>query len=295
MSVQPSDSAALAGRVIAVVNTAGGSVDARAPDRMAHIFDLAGMPGTEIVSAGASQINKALSDAADSADVMVVLGGDGTIRAAAADCGREGKRIIPLPGGTMNMLPRALYGDIGWEKALSDTLAAPVERKVSGGMAQGHAFFCAAILGAPTLWADAREALRHGRLADAVQRSVTAVRRGGESLDYRFDDQAEASAEAVVVMCPLVSKQVDANEPVLEAAALERTAAGAMFSLAFHAVFADWRADPSVTLARVKAVQVSGHGRVPVILDGEKVRLGRHVLVSFTPVAFCALVPASTV
>jgi len=292
VSAQPSASPGLNGRVIAVVNTAGGSVDAQAQDRMAQIFAVAGLADTEILSAGAGQINKALNDAAERADVMVVLGGDGTIRTAAADCGRAGKLIIPLPGGTMNLLPRALYGEIGWEQALADTLAAPVVRDISGGMAQGHAFFCAAILGAPSLWADAREALRHGRLADAVKRSVTAVRRAGEILDYRFDTQPEASAEAVVVLCPLVSKQVHADAPVLEAAALETTAAGAMFSLAFHAVFNDWRVDPSVVMAKVKSVQVSGHGRVPVILDGEKVRLGRNVLVSFNPVAFRALVPA---
>jgi diacylglycerol kinase family enzyme len=281
--------------VIAVVNTAGGSVDAAAPKRMAQIFALAGLPNAEIFSTGTRGINKALNDAADRADVVVVLGGDGTIRTAAVASARTGKPIIPLPGGTMNLLPRALYGEIGWEQALADTLAAPVERKVSGGMAQGHAFFCAAILGAPTLWADAREALRHGRVADAVQHSLTAVRRAGESLDYNFDDQPKASAEAVVVMCPLVSKNVDADETVLEAAALDPTAAGAMFSLALRAVFDNWRADPSVSLAKVKSVRVFGQSRLPVILDGEKVRLGRTVLVSFNPVAFRALVPAAKV
>ena len=44
-------------------------------------------------------------------EVLIVLGGDGTIRTAAEACSEEGPYLIPLPGGTMNMLPRALYGE----------------------------------------------------------------------------------------------------------------------------------------------------------------------------------------
>jgi diacylglycerol kinase family enzyme len=64
-----------------------------------------------------------------------------------------------------------------------------------------------------------------------------------------------------------------------------------MFRLAFHAVFEEWRRDPSVTLARVKRVRVSGHGRVPGILDGEKVRLGRTVNLTFVASA-CRVIVA---
>jgi diacylglycerol kinase family enzyme len=42
--------------------------------------------------------------------LLIVLGGDGTIRSAAALCAQECPLLIPLPGGTMNMLPKAFYG-----------------------------------------------------------------------------------------------------------------------------------------------------------------------------------------
>ena len=283
----------LNGRLIAVLNTGsgGGGGGPGAADRMSRIFADAGLTPIDVLSVGPSDVERALSDAAAGADVVVVLGGDGTIRSAADACGKAGRPLIPLPGGTMNMLAHALYGQVTWETALADTLAAPRLRAVSGGKANNQSFFCAAILGAPTLWADVREALRNADLAEAFKRSITALRRGSESLDYWLGDQASGSAEAVAVLCPLISKALDADEGTFEAAALDPLAAGAMFSLAFHAVFDDWRSDASVSLAKVRTVRVAGHGRVPVILDGEKARFGRAVNLEFTPVAFHAIVP----
>src|ERR1700748_1860242 len=43
-------------------------------------------------------------------DLLVVIAGDGTANAAAELCGPHGPLLAPLPGGTMNMLPHALYG-----------------------------------------------------------------------------------------------------------------------------------------------------------------------------------------
>ena len=83
------------------------------------------------------------------------------------------------------------------------------------------------------------------------------------------------------------------DDPSLEAAAIEPMAAAALFRLAFHAMFDDWRNDPAISLARVTAIEVKGHGRVPVILDGESVRMGRTVRVEFVPLAFRALAPNS--
>jgi diacylglycerol kinase family enzyme len=201
--------------------------------------------------------------------------------------------LIALPGGTMNLLPRALLGDRGWEQALTDTLADPVVREVSGGCAEGELFFCGAILGAPTLWADARESLRHADLVGAVKRAVTAIRRSkGQPLAYQFGDAAEGEAEAVAIICPLVSRTSAGDEPGLEAVAIDPQTAASLFGLAFHAVLKDWRDDPTVHLAKVPMARVTGHGRVPVILDGEKAHLERTVQVTFVPHAFNALVPA---
>jgi len=279
------------GQIIAVINLASGGAGAQSAERMAQVFAAAGLGGTEVNCVEPAGIEEALTQAVERAEVVVTLGGDGTIRAAAAKCGRAGKLLIPLAGGTMNMLPRAIYGPIAWDQALAATLADPAVREISGAEAEGRRFFCAAIFGAPSLWADAREALRHGHLFEAVKRSAAAARRSGEPLTYSIGDGAPSSAEAVVILCPLISMALAPEEAAMEAAALPSVAAGPMFRLAFHAVFDDWRREASLALAKTQAVRISGRGRVPVILDGEKAHMGRAISVRFLPSAFRALVP----
>src|SRR5665213_666678 len=71
---------ALKKRVVAVLNPASGGVDTHAEARTKEIFTQAGLPHAEVVSAGPAEIDAALAKAVAEADVLVVLGGDGTIR-----------------------------------------------------------------------------------------------------------------------------------------------------------------------------------------------------------------------
>lgn len=286
---------ALAGRVVAVLNTGSGSCDASSESMARKIFQGAGLDRVDVRSVAPPTIDDALQHAAANADVLVVLGGDGTIGGAATLCGMTGPYLIPLPGGTMNMLPRALYGPVDWQSALTATLADPRSKTVSGGDAEGHRFYCAAILGAPSLWADAREAVRQGHLIEAVKRAVTATRRSlSDVVDYEFGD-VTGSAEAVAVICPLISQDMAPGEAELEAVALDPNTAASLFGLAFHAAFDGWRHDPSVIRAKVKCVAVRAHGEIPVILDGEKVQIERSVKITFLPAAFRAIVPRVSV
>jgi diacylglycerol kinase family enzyme len=229
------------------------------------------------------------------ADVLVVLGGDGTIRTAAEKSGHSGNVLIPLPGGTMNMLPRALYGARGWREALADTLSNPELHVVSGGRAGPMSFYVAAVVGAPTLWADAREAVRERRLIEAIRRAATALRRHvSEPLDYVFDGCLTGSAEAIAVLCPLVSKVMQEDEELLEAAAIDTRSAGEMLRLGVNTLLDNWRNDPAVVRAKVRKVVVTGHGRIHLTVDGELVRLGRRVEIEFTPFAFRSLIPAES-
>ena len=162
---------ALIRTVQAVVNPASGSVGAGAAAQLAQITESFGLeavvhelsPGTLV-----KQISEAV---AAKPDLLIVLAGDGTARLAADKCGPDGPLVAPLPGGTMNMLPKALYGERNWQDALTATLETGEVRPVSGGEISGMSFYVAAILGAPALWADAREAVRELKFWVAVQRA----------------------------------------------------------------------------------------------------------------------------
>ncbi|NEX92833.1 diacylglycerol kinase family lipid kinase [Caulobacter sp. 17J65-9] len=279
-------------RVEIVVNPKSGGVGANAAadvDRIMRRFACQ----ARIVEAEPAQVQKALEDAlAAKPDLLVVLAGDGTARAAASMAGPDGPLIAPLPGGTMNLLPKALYDTADWREALERALREGAVRPVSGGVVDDRPFYVAAVLGSPALWAPAREAVRLGKPKLAWLYARRAARHAFSGrVRFRLDDHELHRSTAVAFLSPVVSKAMDA--PVgLEAAVLNPADAAEAFRLAARALFSDWRADPSVETRTVQQARAWARTRIPAILDGEPVQLENEVEVRFVPVAFRALAPA---
>ena len=224
-------------------------------------------------------------------DVLFVLAGDGTARSVAARAGMKGPLIAPLPGGTMNMLPKALYGTADWKAALRRALDEGEPTVVAGGVVEGEAFYCAAILGSPALWAPAREAMRTGKLKLAWMYGRRALKRAFTGrLRFSLDGGDKRRAEALVLISPLISKAMVKCDG-LEAAAMNPSDAAQAFRLAAHALFDDWRHDPNVTTRPARWIGVSARSKIPAVIDGEPVLLGREATVTFLPRAFRALAP----
>lgn len=262
------------GKVEVLVNVASGSVGADAPDEMRRRLSELGINARVHAPVGA-EIGPRLRACVDAApDLLIVLAGDGTIRAAAELCGPEGPMIAPLPGGTMNMLPNAVYGGRSWPEALSVALEDGRERDLGGGCIQGHRFLVAAIFGSPALWAPAREAARYGRPGLALRRAKTALSRAFTGrLRYSLDGRPRSKAEALVLMCPIASKIMHAEDPAFEAAALDPQGAGDVVRLGLNALVRDWRVDPSVEDSFCRVARVWAAQGIPAVLDGESVRL----------------------
>ncbi len=278
-------------RVAIVVNPLSGGVGPQAAAEAEAILSLYDCEPTVTTLEGpriADQISEAL-DAQP--DVLFVLAGDGTARSVAARAGMKGPLIAPLPGGTMNMLPKALYGTADWKAALRKALDEGEPMVVSGGVVEGEAFYCAAILGSPALWAPAREAMRTGKLKLAWMYGRRALKRAFTGrLRYSLDGSDKRRAEALVLISPLISKAMVKCDG-LEAAAMNPSDAAQAFRLAAHALFDDWRHDPNVTTQPARWIGVSARSKIPAVIDGEPVLLGREAAVTFQPRAFRALAP----
>jgi diacylglycerol kinase family enzyme len=282
-------------RVEAVVNPLSGSVEPGAAEALQAMLDDYGLEA-RVVSAEHGGLPDAVAAAVEAApDLLVVLAGDGTARLAAELCGHDGPLLAPLPGGTMNMLPKALYGERDWREALTAALEEGEVRHVSGGEIAGRSFYVAAILGAPALWADAREAVREMKWRLALLRAHRACRRAfAGRLRFALDGGAPRKAEALTLMCPLVSRAMKSEE-ALEADALDPHGVAEAFRLGLKAAFGgalgDWRRDPSVTTAKAQKGRAWANGRIPAILDGEPHRFDRGVEFRFLPDAFKVLAP----
>jgi len=277
-------------RIDVIVNTASGSVGANAPAQAERILAEHGATG-RVHAPGEGELEACLRQVIDSApDAVFILAGDGTARAAAEMAGPDGPMIAPLPGGTMNMLPHAFYGERTWPDAMAACLVSGEPRFVSGGEIDGRLFFVAAILGSPALWAQAREAARSGKVGLAVAKARRALRRAFTGrLRFSLDGRPRHKAEALALMCPLVSTALDDDEQALEASALDPSSALDIFRLGVSAVAGDWRDDPSVSVGRCRAGRVWAHGPIPAILDGEPVHLGAQARIRFRPKAFRAV------
>jgi diacylglycerol kinase family enzyme len=271
-------------RVEVVANIASGSVGEDAPDEAEKIFADFGM-AAHICAPSTEELGACLRAAVDAnPDLLVVIAGDGTARAAAEMCGPDGPMVAPLPGGTMNMLPHAIYGPRSWQDALTIALAQGSERMLGGGQVEGHRFLVAAILGSPALWAPAREAARFGQKKLALLRARRAFRRAFSGrLRYILDSGPREKAEALTFMCPVASRAMNDDDQALEAAALDVKGAADAFRLGFHALTGDWRDDPGVEVEHCQVARVwAAHG-IPAILDGESVRLKSLAEVTFNP------------
>ena len=278
-------------RVVVLVNPASGSVGPRAAGEVEAI--LAEYPcEAEVVSLEVGRIDAQIAEAiASGPDVLFVLAGDGTARAVASSAGPKGPLVAPLPGGTMNMLPKALYGTADWKLALRSALEEGAPQCVSGGTVEGQAFYCAAILGSPALWAPAREAIRSGKLSLAGAYARRALRRAFTGrLRFSLDGGDKAKTEALVLISPMISRALDG--PVgLEAAAMDPSDTGQAFRLAATALFSDWRQDASVTTRPARRIDVWARSKIPAVIDGEPTLLPHETKVIFIPNAFQALAP----
>ena len=283
------------GRVIMLVNPLSGGVGPNAADEAAAILaDYA--CETAVVALEGGQFDAQIQQALDARpDVLFVLAGDGTAGTIASRAGPDGPLVAPLPGGTMNMLPKALYGTADWKLALRRALEEGAPQRVAGGeVTDGQfrqAFYCAAILGSPALWAPAREAVREGKFGLAWAYGRRALKRAFSGrLRFSLDGRPDRRAEALVLISPMISKAMDEHTG-LEAASMNPSDALQAFRLAAHAVFDDWRQDPAVTTKAIQQATVRARSRIPAVIDGEPALLRHEAKVRFIRTAFRALAP----
>ena len=277
-----------------IINTSSGGCDAESEAKMLAQLKDAGIVEPRTWCGGAEKMERAFTEVArEPLQVLIVLGGDGTIRTAAEVCARKGHYLVPLAGGTMNMLPQALYGDVSWEDTLKNTLVAPSVKVLSGGQIADKRFFVAAIVGTPALWAEARESIREGDFLEAVEKGTAAFQKMFETkVQYEISEQIKGEAAAVAVICPLISEEMSDSQQALEAAVIDVESAAEMIGLATAAALGKWRNARNILLSKTALVSLRSSKNIPAILDGERVDLGHSAEIDFVPKAVNVIVPA---
>ena len=163
------------GRLALVLNEKAGAVLAgtATPDSVrARLAE----GGADITEPPHGPLPARLRAAAEAADTVVVAGGDGTVACAAAALADTGIALGILPCGTMNLLARDLGLPVDDINAAAEMILRGHVQEIDVGMAGGHPFLCACMLGSAVRLGRHREqARRHGRVRQWVQFARAAV------------------------------------------------------------------------------------------------------------------------
>ena len=234
----PPEPARPLGRVWLVANRASRSTD---EGRIAALEAALQSAGATIAGSSNFPLEPA-PEAADLAgiDTLVVMGGDGTLGAASAAAKGWDGQFLAIPGGTMNLLPKALHGDASLEDIVA-VAGQGVLAHVPVVRAAGHTSYCRIIIGPLTRWALARGFLGGVKVAGQPGRNPgVLVMPGDQGLEVAlFSGRGLADAMAVAV----------------------------------NWLLNDWRAAASVTAFTAPELVVGRRRMVRCLFDGELRRL----------------------
>lgn len=257
----------LAAKALVFFNDKAGSVGPK--DRERLVEALASCDIGQYALIDAKKISRKLFQRANEFDVIIVLGGDGTARAAADLAPRDGPPLVLLPGGTLNVLPRALYGELAWPEALKAALERGIVRRLPMAKANDQSFYVAALFGNTALMARAREAMREGKPLTAWRRFRVALRRSfSRNLRARYGANRMEKVEAVGVLLPTFSGGLEAED--IEWVRLEARHLLDLARLGVKALTNSWRNDSTIEICRCKSGDIDARfGVIYAVMDGE--------------------------
>lgn len=109
-------------------------------------------------------------------DLLLVWTGDGTINAAATKAAGWNGALLPLPGGTLNLLSKQLHGDRPAPDILTDALAGKGRRRpIPTIRSATDEAFITIVAGPATRWAEVRETMRQEGLIEASRAAPDAL------------------------------------------------------------------------------------------------------------------------
>jgi diacylglycerol kinase family enzyme len=290
-------------KTIALVNPAAGSVTREGPERLRAKLKELGHANAEVHEIDFSDCDGQMTRlAAADPDLMIIWGGDGTLRSALTLLGKKTGNLVLLPGGTMNILPNALHGQKPWDQVLEAVIKQPKRTTLPAGRIGDQMFYCALLAGAPAKMAEAREKLRKGEIVtaaaaaraalDTLQSIHLTARLGGET--YYFGDEKLVFGEEKLPETSVIGALVGplSQSDGMEIAALtDPTAMGAL-NVVWQSFMTDWRSAPGIRIVSANTLTIESDDPIPAIIDGEKIETGDTLRVDYVEEAAQCLIAA---
>ena len=157
-------------QLTAIVNSLSGSVPNDGEQQIQRLLDEHGWP-CRFLTPQPDNFNQVIQSCADhECDAVIVWGGDGTVSSVLQCLGADGPPVIPLPGGTMNMLHQRVHGAVAdWQTCLVESILRRRPEYLPAARVHEHLMFVAALTGRLVGLAKAREAVRAGAIGELPQ------------------------------------------------------------------------------------------------------------------------------
>lgn len=205
-------------------------------------------------------------------DTVVLFAGDGTINAALCALADWPGDVLILPGGTMNLLAKALHGPADPATIIHAAHEEPRRTALPFVEAGAHRAFVGMILGPAAHWARAREAARKHRWRGLVATARNAWRHTfGRGIRLTGVSDLRQRYQAVLI---------SPAGRVLSVAAIDARDWGSIAGLGWDWMTGDWLAARAVSSERVERLGVRGDRPVLALFDGEPVLLDADVAIT---------------
>lgn len=268
-------------KFLSVINQNSGSVPEQADrllkdavEKHGHKLEVHHIDGSQLDSVCGQIRNK-------SADGLIAWGGDGTLTCMLNCAAEMDLPVLPLPGGTMNMLCQRVHGEKqDWEKTLDMALSA--HRQVplpAAGVAQDK-FYVGLLLGHLTQLARSREHIRSGEVIPAVRAVLT-----DDALDLTTalslrTDKEDWQATAAGIFVP------QEEDKLLHIVTIDPDNLVDLFDTSIGALTGKWDEAPGVSRQDAYTVKVKSEApELSATLDGEHRMLVSDIEVTLIPEA----------
>lgn len=238
-------------------------------------------------------------------DVIVVGGGDGTVRSGARIAVASGKTLGILPLGTLNRMARDIGIPLDVASAAA-ALAGGTTGQIDVASVNGQMYLCNSLIGLPPAYSAERQRLRGRPFGERIvgyAQVIKSILSSRQRLRVTLDDGREERPMRVISMAVANNAYceqpgIGLTRPVLDAGELavyaSRHRSGWAMSRAFaRAIFGRWTGDPHLEQFRGHDITIRvARPRVKVSNDGELETLSTPLRYKTHPKALNILLPA---
>lgn len=252
-----------------ITNPASGTTSAEKCEAIEAVFDERGLSLAGRTNFPESQLPEPEELAKAGVDTIVLFAGDGTINATLCKFADWDGAYLILPGGTMNLLAKALHDTLDPHEIIH--AAFECDRRVALPYVEAgpHRGFVGLILGPAAHWVTAREAVREGNIRRLFGAVRAAWRRTFGARGVRIAGAGLRKRYQAVFVTP--------DHDGLHVAAVDARDWGSIIQLGWDWLTGDWIAARAVDESRASELTLLGRRRrrVMALFDGEPVRLDR--------------------